>query len=183
MTATFILAHPLYACVHEITNPLHPFSDIILTLPRFRLGMPLPRAQKVGVLCKYDGKYMIVEYSEVTDNVRTMQEIDEVEGVPRLLYDAGNICNHYFHMDFLHRVCQQYAETLTHHIAKKQIPAVDEHGNVTKVAGMKLELFIFDILKFAHEVQTYYANRDEEVGVLARGREWSYSHLTVDFCR
>lgn len=145
--------------------------------------MPLPRAQKVGVLCKYDGKYMIVEYSEVTDNVRTMQEIDEVEGVPRLLYDAGNICNHYFHMDFLHRVCQQYAETLTHHIAKKQIPAVDEHGNVTKVAGMKLELFIFDILKFAHEVQTYYANRDEEVGVLARGREWSYSHLTVDFCR
>lgn len=54
-------------------------------------------------------------------------------------------------------------DTLTHHIAKKSIPCIDEKGNKTKTAGMKLELFIFDILQFASVVHSYYASRSEEV--------------------
>jgi hypothetical protein len=52
---------------------------------------------------------------------------------------------------------------LTHHIAKKSIPCIDEKGNKTKTAGMKLELFIFDILQFASHVYSFYAARNEEV--------------------
>ena len=59
------------------------------------------------------------------------------EGPGRLLYDAGNICNHYFSYDFLERVCNKYADTLTHHIAKKQIPCVDENGAHTKREGKR----------------------------------------------
>jgi UDP-N-acetylglucosamine/UDP-N-acetylgalactosamine diphosphorylase len=62
----------------------------------------------VGVLCKHKGKFAIVEYSEVSDQIRNAR--DKTTG--RLLYDAGNICNHYFHMDFLRLVCTQYAVCL-----------------------------------------------------------------------
>jgi UDP-N-acetylglucosamine pyrophosphorylase len=66
--------------------------------------------QKVGVLCKYEGKYMIVEYSEVSDQVRSARECEMEDGsLGRLVYDAGNICNHYFTMNFLRRVCNEYA--------------------------------------------------------------------------
>lgn len=61
--------------------------------------------QKVGVLCKHDGKFAIVEYSEVSDQIRNARD----SSTGRLLYDAGNICNHYFHIDFLHRVCLEQA--------------------------------------------------------------------------
>lgn len=63
--------------------------------------------QKVGVLCKYDGQFMIVEYSEVSEQVRCMRADDEPDG--RLLYDAGNICNHYFKINFLRDVCLEHA--------------------------------------------------------------------------
>lgn len=66
------------------------------------------------MLCKYEGKYMIVEYSEVSEKVRSAREVGMEDGsLGRLVYDAGNICNHYFTMDFLHRVCTEYAVCIT----------------------------------------------------------------------
>jgi hypothetical protein len=61
-------------------------------------------------------------------------------------------------------------DTLTHHIAKKNIPSIDDAGQPTKVAGMKLELFIFDALQFAERVHACYVERDEEVRVQCNWR-------------
>ncbi|KNC82555.1 hypothetical protein SARC_05168 [Sphaeroforma arctica JP610] len=117
--------------------------------------------EKVGVLCQTADGFKIVEYSEIETRLTELRNKDG-----DLLFDAGNIANHYFTMDFLEDVCTKHRETLTHHIALKKIPTIDEKKEATKLDGMKLELFIFDIFQFSERLAVYYVNREDEFSPL-----------------
>ena len=68
------------------------------------------------------------------------------------MYDAANICIHFFTFEFLERVVTSKEKFLHHHVAKKKIAHVDPSGNVCKPDkpnGIKMEKFVFDVFQFA----------------------------------
>ena len=99
--------------------------------------------EAVGVVCRVDGKFQVVEYSEIgTVNA----ELTRPSG--QLVYYAGNICNHFFTTAFLRKVSEKFDHLLPHHVAKKKIPCI-EQPKPTANNGIKLEKFVFDVFQFS----------------------------------
>ena len=70
----------------------------------------------------------VVEYSEITPE--TARRTNE-SGT--LLFNAGNIANHFLSTDFLARIASHYGDQLIYHLAEKKIPFLDETGTLIKV--------------------------------------------------
>lgn len=121
-------------------------------------------SEPLGVICEVDGKFQVVEYSEITENTAMKQNPDG-----RLTFCAGNICNHFFTTDFLDSIAHQYNNKLKLHVAKKKIPYVDNDGNECKPEkpnGIKMEKFIFDVFEFCNRLAVWEVERDEEFSAL-----------------
>lgn len=121
-------------------------------------------SEPLGVVCEVDGKFQVVEYSEITEKTAEKQNPDG-----RLTFNAGNICNHFFTIDFLIDVAQKYNSELKLHIAKKKISYVDDDGNECKSEkpnGIKMEKFIFDVFEFCNRLVVWEVERDEEFSAL-----------------
>ncbi|RHY58064.1 hypothetical protein DYB38_001628 [Aphanomyces astaci] len=129
--------------------------------------------EKVGVVAKKDNKFCVVEYSEL--DAQNAQLVDPTTN--KLVYGAGNICNHYFSVyetmiisqfmyisidrPFLTRTLASLQ--LPYHIAMKNIPSVSIHdASTTSFPGMKLEAFIFDIFAAATHMAVLEVAREDE---------------------
>ncbi|MCP3919225.1 MAG: UDPGP type 1 family protein [bacterium] len=99
--------------------------------------------EKVGVLGLVDGKLGCIEYSDLPDDLRHAQTDDG-----KLLFRAGNIAAHVLERSFVEELTRGELR-LPWHLARKEMPMLNEAGTIEKRPGVKFETFVFDALGYA----------------------------------
>ncbi|CAH1963261.1 unnamed protein product [Acanthoscelides obtectus] len=121
-------------------------------------------SEPIGVVCEIEGTFQVIEYSEISQETANLRDNDG-----NLVYRSGNICNHFFTVDFLEKVSEIHESELPLHAAKKKIPYIDDNGAKTTPTipnGIKIEKFIFDVFRFSDRFVTWEVHRHEEFSPL-----------------
>ena len=114
--------------------------------------------EKVGVLCLEDGKPSIVEYFEMTDDMRNLREADGT-----LTYRYGVILNYLFRVD---QLCKTLDCSLPLHRAFKKVACLTADGTATvkpeQPNGYKLETLVLDMVHMQENCLLYEVEREKE---------------------
>lgn len=113
--------------------------------------------ERVGVLCLEDGKPSIVEYYEMTEEMRTLRNADGT-----LSYRFGVILNYLFRVDAL---MHTLGSDFPLHIAHKKIPHLDESGALVKPTepnGYKFETLVLDMVHMQDSCLAFEVDRTRE---------------------
>ena len=111
----------------------------------------------LGVVAERDGRFEMVEYTELTDEQANRRTADG-----ELYFKYGSVAIHVFSFPFMKA---EAGKALPLHIAHKKIPVCAEDGTVVKPEknnGYKFEKFIFDVLPDAKTVVNLAFDRAEE---------------------
>ncbi len=113
--------------------------------------------EKVGVFCKREGKPSIIEYIELTEEMRNKKNEDG-----DLVYGDANIVSHLLSVDAIEKIA---TNSLDYHVAFKKNAYIDE--NLNEIApeepnSFKFEAFIFDGFKFLDDMSVFRVKREEE---------------------
>ncbi|MBO4411242.1 MAG: UDPGP type 1 family protein [Lachnospiraceae bacterium] len=113
--------------------------------------------ERVGVLCTKNGHPSIVEYYEITEEMKTLRDENG-----DLLYNFGVILNYLFKVSKLEEII---AKRMPIHIAKKKIPYVNDRGELVKPEepnGNKYELLVLDMIELMDTCLPYEVVREKE---------------------
>ncbi len=113
--------------------------------------------EKVGVLCLEDGRPSIVEYYEMTDEMKYQTKENG-----ELAYKYGVILNYLFRIKDLEK---NLNNNLMIHLVEKKIPYIDEDGNkITpeKENGYKFETLVLDMVHMMDNCLAYEVVREKE---------------------
>lgn len=122
--------------------------------------------ESVGVVALKDGKWNVIEYSEIPESLS--QAIGS--SGQQLLFRSANIVNHFYTTQFLANDVPSFESKIPFHIARKKIPTINmDNGQMEKPStpnGMKLELFIFDVFPFVKNLMVHEVERSSEFSPL-----------------
>ena len=113
--------------------------------------------ERVGVLCLEDGMPSIVEYYEMTDEMRTLRDENG-----DLSYRFGVILNYLFNVEKLLEIS---GKKLPVHIVDKKIPYMNEKGEMIspeKPNGHKFETLVLDMVHMQDSCLAYEVVRNRE---------------------
>lgn len=114
--------------------------------------------ERVGVICLEDGAPSVVEYYEMTDEIRNSRNSD---GEPA--YNYGVILNYLFRIDSVDRLVR---EQLPVHMVKKKVPYYDEKLKRTIVPeepnAYKLETLVLDLVRLTGSCLPFEVVREKE---------------------
>ncbi len=113
--------------------------------------------ERVGAICQRNGRPSVVEYSELSDEMRLAKD-----DKGNYLYHFGVTLNYLFEIHETRRCAKHH---LPIHKAVKKIRYMDETGKMVDPAepnAYKLETFIFDILEFFDNVLSFEVVREDE---------------------
>lgn len=113
--------------------------------------------ERVGVLCLEDGKPSIVEYYEMTDEMRNL-----VNENGELSYKYGVILNYLFNVN---KAVEILNNKMPIHIVEKKIPYMNEEGILVtpeKPNGYKFETLVLDMVHMQDSCLSYEVIRNKE---------------------
>ncbi len=113
--------------------------------------------EKVGVMCLEDGKPSIVEYYELTEELRDARDED---GNP--VYNFGVILNYLFRVKDLEEIA---SKKMPFHIVKKAVPYINEKGAFIKPKapnGYKFEALVLDMIHMMDSCLPFEVVRNRE---------------------
>lgn len=113
--------------------------------------------ERVGVLCLEDGRPSIVEYYEMTDEMRT-----RVNENGELSYKYGVILNYLFNVN---KAVEILNNKMPIHIVEKKIPYMNEEGILVtpeKPNGYKFETLVLDMVHMQDSCLSYEVIRNKE---------------------
>lgn len=113
--------------------------------------------ERVGVMCKENGKPSIVEYYELTEE---MMNAKDNHGEPA--YNYGVILNYLFRVEKLVDINDN---KMINHMAEKRIPYIDDSGNIInpeETNGYKFETLILDMINMLDDCLVFEVEREKE---------------------
>lgn len=118
--------------------------------------------EKVGVFCRSGGKTLVIEYSDMPDDLTNQTDNDG-----KLKFIAGSIAIHLLSVKFVEKLTSDNdGFALPFHRADKVVPFIDpttgQLEEPTKPNAVKLEAFVFDAISLADSSIVYETYRDEE---------------------
>ena len=119
--------------------------------------------EKMGVICKINGKTGLVEYSDLPKTEMYARNHDG-----SLKYWAGSIATHIFNLEFVVKE-NQNGFKLPYHVAHKTIPYLNDNGKIIKPHdrnGIKFESFVFDALLDTEKSISVEVERNQEFSPL-----------------
>lgn len=151
--------------VYAVDNVLQKMADPLFVGATIRSGCPVGAKavakaapdERVGVLCRRNGKPSIVEYYELTEN---MMYAKNEEGEP--LYNYGVILNYLLKVEELEKIVNN---AMPVHIVEKKIPYMDVDGTCVKPEkpnGYKFETLILDMIYLMDDCLTFEVVREKE---------------------
>ena len=118
--------------------------------------------EKVGVFCQSGGKTMVIEYSDLPDDLKNQTTDDG-----KLRFIAGSIAIHLLSVKFVEKLTSDSdGFALPFHRANKVVPYIDPTtGSCVepdRPNAVKLETFVFDAIPLAESSIVYETSRSEE---------------------
>lgn len=113
--------------------------------------------EKVGVMCLEDGRPSIVEYYELTEELRNARDEN---GNPA--YNFGVILNYLFRVRDLEEIA---SKKMPFHIVKKTVPYINEKGELIKPEipnGYKFEALVLDMIHMMDSCLPFEVVRNKE---------------------
>ena len=136
------------------------------------------RNEKVGVMCREDGRPSIIEYYDMTDD---LLDAKDERGEP--LYNFGVILNYLFREKDLERIVN---DALPVHVVNKKIPHIDENGefiNPEEPNGYKFEQLAVDLVKEMDTCLPYEVVREKEFAPIKNSTGIDSVESARELCR
>jgi len=142
---------PLFVGLHVLDGSQMSSKALVKTGPM----------EKVGNFCSSGGKAIVIEYSDLPDELAKRRNPDG-----SLLFELGSIAVHVMSVGFVEELNSR-GFALPLHRAVKKIQYIDRQGRPVEPPepnGIKLESFVFDALPLADKTMILQTLRSEEFG-------------------
>ena len=113
--------------------------------------------EKVGAICKNNGKVYVIEYSEMSDEMKNARNDDG-----ELKFSESHIMCNLFSIKALEKLAQK---SLPYHIAHKKSEFLNSNGIIEKPETpnvYKFETFIFDSWTYFNDIAILRGKREED---------------------